>query len=92
MKNKKFIYKINKKDDEINFYYNLRKIFIENLKPTNNKELNLYEMYSNIFINIIFLKCRYEDKTEEKLNSFLKKNNFKKILSKNNFEILNKQK
>ena len=29
-------------------------------------------MYSNILINMIFLKCRYHDKTEKIVKKFLK--------------------
>jgi hypothetical protein len=71
MKNKKFIYDVKKKENEIELYYNLRKKFIELLKPKNNKNLKLYEMYSNIFINKIFLKCGYYDKTEKFIKNFL---------------------
>lgn len=74
MKNKEFIYNIKKKDNEIYLYYNIRKIFIDLLKPKNNKELKLFEMYSNIFINILFLKCRYSSNTEKIIKKFLKNN------------------
>ena len=36
---KKFKYNIIKKDNEINLYYNIRKLFIENNNPKNEKEL-----------------------------------------------------
>lgn len=67
-----------KKDDEIEIFFNIRKIFIECLKPKNKKELALYNMYSNIFINILFLKCKYQKKTEDFIKKFLIKH--KKIL------------
>ena len=78
---KKFLYDVEKHDDEVLIYYNLRKIFIELLKPKNNKQLKLYEMYSNILINMIFLKCKYQEKTEKIIKKFVKK--YKKVL--NNF-------
>jgi hypothetical protein len=74
MKNKEFIYNIKKKDDEIYLYYNIRKIFIDSLKPKNNKELKLFDMYSNILINVLFLKCRYSDNTEKIIKKFIKNN------------------
>jgi len=77
MKNK-FLYNIKKYDNEIIKYYNLRKVFIELSNPKNNKELKLYEMYSNILINMIFLKCKYQEKTENNIKKFMKK--YKKIL------------
>ena len=64
---------IKKNENEINLYYNIRKLFIELLKPKNNKEYKLYEAYSNIFINILFLKCRYNEKTEKFIKKFLSK-------------------
>ena len=82
---KKFLYDVQKHDDEILIYYNLRKIFIELSKPKNNKELKLYEMYSNILINMIFLKCRYQEKTEKHIKKFIKKH--KKVLTNFNSNI-----
>jgi hypothetical protein len=73
MKNKIFKYKIEKKDNEIELYFSIRKNFIESLKPKNIKELKLLNMYSNILLNMLFLKCKYEIKTEKKIMSFLKK-------------------
>jgi hypothetical protein len=84
MSKKKLI--IIKKNDEIDLHYNIRKVFIECLTPKNNKEFSLYEMYSNIFINILFLKCRYQEKTEKFIKNFLSKH--KKTIMKNiNFNI-----
>ena len=69
MKNKT----LKKYENEIDLYYNVRKLFIELLKPKNLKETKLYEAYSHIFINIIFLKCRYEEKSEIFIKKFLDK-------------------
>lgn len=76
--NKKFKYIIKKKEDEINIYYNIRKKFINTLKPKNKKEYNIYELYSHILINILFLKCRYHKDTENTINNYIQKykNNF----------------
>lgn len=73
MKNKIFKYKIEKKDNEIELYFNIRKNFIESLKPKNEKELKLLNMYSNILLNMLFLKCKYGIKTENKMKIYLKK-------------------
>jgi hypothetical protein len=70
-KNKKFTYTLKKHNHEISLKYNLRKFFIETQYPKNKKELELYIMYSNILINMIFLKCRYQDKTEKIVKKFL---------------------
>ena len=80
---KKFKYNIIKKDNEINLYYNIRKLFIENNNPKNEKELKSYENYSHILINIIFLKCRYSTKTEKVIKDFMKKHKSKLIISIN---------
>ena len=65
-----------KKKDEIELYYNIRKQYITLSKPKNKKEFNLTEMYSHIFINILFLKCRYNENTEKNIKKFVKKNKF----------------
>ena len=68
-----FKYNVIKKDTEINLYFNLRKSFIDLLKPKNKKQFELYNAYSNIFINILFLKCHYSEKTEKFIQKFIKK-------------------
>jgi hypothetical protein len=73
MKSKKDIYTIKKYENEIDLYFNIRKLFIELLNPKNNKEYKLYESYSHMFINIVFLKCRYEEKSEKFIKIFLDK-------------------
>lgn len=75
MKQKNIV--INKKENEVELFYNIRKIFINLLKPKTIKQTKLFEMYSNIFINMIFYKCRYLDKTEEFIKNFLLKNKSK---------------
>jgi hypothetical protein len=77
MKNKT----LKKYDNEIDLYYNVRNLFIQLLKPKKLKEYKLYEAYSHIFINIIFLKCIYEEKTEKFIKDFLKK--YKKKMNMN---------
>lgn len=66
-------YFIEKKEDEIELYYNIRKLYIKLSNPKNKKEFDLINMYSKIFINIIFLKCRYQNTTEENIKIFLSK-------------------
>lgn len=86
-KSKKNKYKLEKEHDEVEIYYQLRNLFIDKMKPKkmNKKEFNLLKMYSNILINMIFLKCRYRDETEEIIKKFFSKNinNIKKIINKN---------
>jgi hypothetical protein len=78
---KKFKYELVKKDNEINLYYNIRKLFIENNNPKNEKELKKYDNYSHILVNILFLKCRYSKKTEDIIKKFLKKHKSKLTMS-----------
>jgi len=68
-------------ENEPTFFYNIRKNFVELLNPDNKKEFELYIMYSHVFTNMFFLKCRYQENTEEFINNFLKKYN-KKFLYK----------
>ena len=72
MKSKKY-------ENEIDLYFNIRNLFIDLLKPKNNKEFKLYEAYSHMFINIIFLKCKYNEQSEKFIKNFLNKykNKFK---------------
>ncbi len=71
--NKKFTYKVIKKDTELNAHFYLRKLFIDTNSPKTIKNFKLLDMYSHILINIIFLKCRYSPKTEKKIKNFIKK-------------------
>ena len=70
---KKFILSIKENNNEPNKFYTLRNKFITNLKPKNDKELSLISMYSHILVNMVYLKCRYEDKIEKKMYKYLKK-------------------
>jgi hypothetical protein len=65
--------RIKRDENEIQLHYNIRKLFIELLKPKNSKEEKLYESYSHMFINILFLKCRYSNKSEKFIHTFLHK-------------------
>ena len=88
MKSKKNIYTLKKYENEIDLYFNIRKLFVELLEPKNTKEYKLYESYSHMFINIIFLKCRYEEKSEKIIKKFLDK--YKKnmiVYIKNNINL-----
>jgi hypothetical protein len=66
-------YKLKKKDDEIELFFNIRNNFISSLKPKNEKDFKLLNMYSNILINMLFLKCKYSINTEKKMKSYFKK-------------------
>ena len=81
MKEKNFKYYIKKGENEINLYYNLRKEFIILSNPKSDKEFKLYEMYSHILIDIVFLKCRYQKKTEQYIKDFMAKHKNKIILN-----------
>ena len=70
---KKYNYNFVKNYNENDISYNIRKSFVKILEPKNEKEFNLYNMYSNIFVNMIYLKCRYSENTEKFIKNFLKK-------------------
>lgn len=74
MKKKIYNYDLVKKDSEIQLFFDIRRIFIELSKPINKKEFDLINMYSNILINILFLKCRYDHKTEKFIKKIIHKN------------------
>jgi hypothetical protein len=79
---------LKKKENEPQLFYNMRKLFIDILKPKNKKQFSLYDMYSNIFINMIFLRCTYQKKTEDFIKDFFQKNKkkFTKLASNNIFD------
>jgi hypothetical protein len=67
-------YVLKKNYSECLIYYNIRKIFIDIVNPKTESKYKLYEMYSNILISMLFLKCRFSKKTEKKIIDMLKKN------------------
>ena len=74
MKKNKYVNHIEKKEDEIELYYEIRKIFIDTQKPKTLKQFKLANMYSNVLINMLFLQCKYQTKTEKRIKDFLSKN------------------
>jgi len=82
-KNNKLIIKRNK--NEIDLYYNIRKLFINTDNPKTKSKFLLSEMYSNILINMLFLRCRYCKKTEKPIINFITKykSNLKKYILNN---------
>jgi hypothetical protein len=89
-KSKNFSYTLNKKECEPELFFKIRKLFIDLLKPENETKLELYIMYSNVFVNIFFLDCRYQVKTEKFIKDFLQK--YKSQFAKNikSLNIINK--
>jgi len=67
---------------ELKEHYNLRKKIVFYLNPKNKKEFIYYSNLSNIILNKIYLKCKYEKKTEELIKNILKSMNNKNILKK----------
>ena len=63
---KKFLYDVQKHDDEILIYYNLRKIFIELSKPKNNKELKYYT--DSLNNNVLFFNLGGSEGYTNKVN------------------------
>ena len=74
-------YTIQKKNIyELKNHYDIRKKIITFLEPKNKKDLIYYENLSYIFINMIFLKNKYNKDTEKIIYDIIKKINNKNIL------------
>lgn len=59
--------------------YKIRKKFIELSKPINKKEYVYLENLSFIFINMVFLKCRYQEETEKNIISIINSSNSRNL-------------
>jgi hypothetical protein len=59
--------KLKKNNYELDEYFKLRKKFIELFKTNNKKDFIYVENLSFIFINMVFLKCRYSNITEKNI-------------------------
>jgi hypothetical protein len=73
---------LKKYKNELKEHFNLRKKIVLYLNPKNKKEFIYYSNLSNIILNKIYLKCKYEKKTEELIKNILKSMNNKNILKK----------
>lgn len=58
---------------ELKHHYDIRKKIIIFLQPKSKKDLIYYENLSQIFINIIFLKNKYNKDTEKIIYDIIKK-------------------
>ena len=79
-------FNIHQSNHEIKNHFQIRKKFIQFCNPKNKNELFYYENLSHIFINISFLRCRYNKKTEIiifEIVKNMKNNNLLKLLPKN---------
>ena len=64
-------YDINRNKYEIDKSYQMRLLFISLLKPKTQKSFNDAVMYSNIWINMEFLKCGYPQIIENKMKKII---------------------
>jgi len=62
---------IKKNEDEPEERFKVRKMFISLMDSKNIDEAILY---SNIFINIVYLGCKYSKDIENHIDNFIKKN------------------
>lgn len=81
-------YEIKKNFLETDYNYSLRKLFINYYNPKNKKELNNAIMYSNIWCNIIFLKCKYNKDIENNINNLINEEKMD-IFKKKIFKFIN---
>jgi hypothetical protein len=82
MVKKSFKFLIKEKHNEPNKFYTLRSKFITNLKPKDDKTLLVISMYSQILVNMVYLKCRYQEKIEKKVYKYLEKIQMNNLLNK----------
>ena len=54
---------------ELTYPYQIRQKIIQFLKPKTKKDRIYYENLSHIFINMVFLQCKYDKKTESLIES-----------------------
>lgn len=74
-------FKIPRNLDETNESYEKRKWFIGTYAPKTPKEFDKAVQLSNIWVNMLYLKCRYPDKTEKEIANVIKKSaNFNKYV------------
>lgn len=74
-------YNIQQDNYEIKKYFNIRKKIINYFKPKNNEDYIYYNNLSNIFINIIYLRCKYNKKTEKIIFEKINKTNNKNLIN-----------
>ena len=66
--------KIKRNEDEPEERYKVRKMFISLMESNNKKNSDIILMYSNIFVNIVYLRCKYSKEIEKYIDDFIKKN------------------
>ena len=44
------------------------------MESNNEKNSDIILMYSNIFVNIVYLGCKYSEEIEKYIDNFIKKN------------------
>ena len=71
---------------ELNKHFEIRKKIIDFYDPKNNQDFIYINNLSHIYINMKFLNCTYNSKTEKIINNFLEKLN-KKINKNSNKNI-----
>ena len=67
------VYLLKKNDGESNKYYFMKSNFISQIKPLNEKELNYYLNYANIYCNKKLLNMEYNIEVNNKLTNIINK-------------------
>lgn len=68
-----FVYLPKKNEDETNEIFEKRKKFIAEMKPKNQEEYYRASVFSRIIINILVLKCIYNNDVMEHVEKIIKK-------------------
>jgi hypothetical protein len=65
------VYLPKKDEDETNVNFEKRKKFIAEMKPKNQEEYNKSLVLSRIIINILFIKCIYNEDVMKKVQKMI---------------------
>ena len=71
-------FKLIKNKYELNKYFEIRKKIIDFYNPKNKKDFIYIDNLSHIYINMKFMDCKYNVKTEKIINNIVEKMNNKK--------------
>ena len=82
-------FKLIKNKYELSKYFEIRKKIIDFYNPKNNKDFIYIDNLSHIYINMKFMGCKYNVKTEKIINNIIAKMNSKYRNDKNNNKIKN---
>ena len=72
---------IKKNKYELQEHFLIRKKFISIMKPSNKNDFILANNLSHIFINSVFLKCKYESRTHVLIHHIIQSSKNKSLIN-----------